>query len=330
MKKSMNIVYASNDRYARHLAVSLVSLLDHNKDVGDLRIFVLSLNLSEKVKERLKKAAAGFGRELKFLELGDLKERFSYQVDTGGFDLSIMARLFLGEVLPEEIERVLYLDCDTVVLSSLRKLWGTDLGDAVLGAVMEPTIYPAVKEKIGLLPSEPYYNSGVLLIDMVQWRAENVQQMLLDFYRSMDGKLFAGDQDTINGALKGRIKSLSPRYNFFTNYRYYRYSHLTRLSPIYKVIGEGELGAAKKRPAILHFMGDERPWKEGNLNHYRKAYEYYLARTPWAKTPRDKGSRLYMAAYHLMDYATFLCPLMRDTISARFGMQVVNSRKKGS
>uniref|UniRef100_UPI00326065B4 hypothetical protein n=1 Tax=Clostridium sp. NkU-1 TaxID=1095009 RepID=UPI00326065B4 len=74
-------------------------------------------------------------------------------------------------------------------------------------------------------------------------------------------------------------------------------------------------------------MGDERPWKQGNLNHYRRAYDYYLSLTPWAGTPKEKGSRLYMAAYHLMDYATFICPPVRDFVSARFGMQVINSRK---
>ena len=324
----MNVVYASNDNYARHLAVSLYSLLDHNRDIGDIHIYVLSMNLSPEAKEGLKKVTDGFGRKLTVIELGNLKERFSYEVDTGGSDLSIMARLFIKDVLPEKVSRVLYLDCDTVVLSSLRKLWETDLGTAILGAVMEPTIYPAVKEEIGLFPSDPYYNSGVLLIDMDRWREEDAQKQLLDFYRFMGGKLFAGDQDTINGALKGKIKPLFPRYNFFTNYRYYRYSHLIRLSPVYGEIGENGFREAKRHPAVLLFMGDERPWKEGNLNHYRKAYEYYLSLTPWAGAPKEKGSRLYMAAYHLMDYATFLCPAVRDLVSSRFGMQVINSRKR--
>lgn len=323
----MNVVYASNDNYARHLAVSLYSLMDHNRETPDIHAYVLSMGLSGQSRERLKTVADIFGRELTVIELGDLKGRFSYEVDTGGFDLSIMARLFIGEVLPEETDRILYLDCDTVVLSSLNRLWETKLGSFLMGAVMEPTIYPSIKEEIGLLPEAPYFNSGVLLIDMKRWREENAQKQLLDFYRSMGGKLFAGDQDTINGALKGRIKPLSPRYNFFTNYRYFRYRHLVRLSPVYGKLTKRGFKEAKKHPAILHFMGDERPWKEGNLNHYRRTYEHYLSRTPWAGEPKEKGSRIYMAAYHLMDYATFICPSLRDFVSRRFGMQVVNSRK---
>lgn len=323
----MNVVYASNDNYARHLAVSLYSLLEHNREASDIHAYILSMGLSGQTRARLKTVADAFGRKLTVIELGDLKERFSYKVDTGGFDLSIMARLFIGEVLPEEADRVLYLDCDTVVLTSLKSLWEKDLGTFMLGAVMEPTIYPSVKEEIGLLPEAPYFNSGVLLIDLKRWREENAQKQLLDFYCSMGGKLFAGDQDTINGALKGRIKPLSPRYNFFTNYRYFRYGHLVRLSPVYGNLTKKGFLQAKKHPAILHFMGDERPWKQGNRNHYRRVYEHYLSLTPWAGTPKEKGSRLYMVFYHLMDYATFLCPSLRDFVSRRFGMQVINSRK---
>ncbi|WP_277409284.1 glycosyltransferase family 8 protein [Lacrimispora xylanisolvens] len=156
----MNIVYASNDKFARHLAVSLYSLLDRNQKIETLDVWVLSMGLSRESKDRLCGIAQEFDRELSVIELGNLKERFSHEVDTGGFDLSIMARLFLGDVLPEHVERVLYLDCDTVILSSLEKLWKADLGPFLLGAVMEPTIYPCIKEEIGLRPEEPYFNSG--------------------------------------------------------------------------------------------------------------------------------------------------------------------------
>lgn len=323
----MNIVYASNDNYARHLAVSLYSFLEHHREEEVLKVYILSMGLTEETRGRLETMAEGFGRQVDFIELGSLKERFSYQVDTGGFDISIMARLFVGEVLPESVDRILYLDCDTVVLGSLRSLWKTDLHLAVAAAVMEPTIYSEVKEQIGLEQGEPYFNSGVLLIDLKRWREEKVQEQLLDFYGRKGGRLFAGDQDTINGGLKGRIKPLPPAFNFFTNYRYYRYNHLVRLSPVYGKISKEAFLKAKAHPVVLHYMGDERPWVAGNLNHYRLAYTRYLAKTPWRGAPKEKGKRLYMLLYHLMDYVTFICPPVRDMISKHFGMKAVYSRK---
>lgn len=109
----MNVIYASNDGYARHLGTSLYSLLDRNQLEETITIYLLSVGMSQENQSRLKQIAGYFDRSLKVIELGDLKERFPYEVDTGGFDISAMGRLFVGAVLPETVERALYLDCDT-------------------------------------------------------------------------------------------------------------------------------------------------------------------------------------------------------------------------
>ncbi len=328
----MNVVYASNDKYARHLAVSMYSLFERNQVMERIRVFVLAVDLSEESRQRLWTIAERFDRELVLIPMGDLKERFPYKVDTGGFDISAMGRLFVGTMLPKEVDRVLYLDCDTVVLASLKKLWETNLGGRLLGAVMEPTIYTKVKESIGLGREEPYFNSGVLLIDVRRWREEEAERRLVEFYGKLGGKTFACDQDTLNGALRGQIKSISPRYNFFTNYRYFHYGDLVGQSPSYRAVPKDLFVRAKRHPAILHYAGDERPWKAGNLGHYRKAYEQYLALTPWRGTPREGGGfsqRIYLFAYHMMDYLTWICPPARRAVSSRLGMKAVENRAAG-
>lgn len=324
----MNLVYASNDAYVRHLAVSMCSLFDRNRQCPAITVYVLSLGLSKEHVDGLEQIAKEYGRELVLLEMGELKERFGFQVDTGGYDISIMARLFLGEMLPEKVRRVLYLDCDTVVVQPLRGLWETELGECLVGAVMEPTIYPEVKEAIDLNDADPYYNSGVLLVDVTRWREEGIQEKLVDFWRKKGGKLFASDQDVLNGSLKGKIKPLPPRYNFFTNYRYFSYGDLIRRCPCYRAVTREMFAAAKKRPAVIHYMGDERPWIRGNWNHYRRAYERYLAMTAWAGAPKEKGKELYMLAYHVMDYVTVLCPKARWLISRKLGRKMIEARAK--
>ena len=324
----MHVVYVSNDAYARHLAVSAASLYDRNRDEEELQVWVLSAGISPESRKKLEQIAGAYGREIRVLELGEIRDRFDYDVDTGGFDISTMGRLFIGQILPETVKRVLYLDCDTVVSGSLKPLWTAPLQGHVLAAVMEPTIYETVKQEIGLGPEEPYFNAGVLLVDLEAWRREDVQGQLLRFYREKGGKLFACDQDAINGVLKGRILPLPPRYNFFTNYRYYRYGDLLRHAPWYEAVTAEAFRTAKRHPAILHFCGDERPWIAGNLGHYRKIYESYLARTPWAGTPKETGKELYMLLYHLMDYVTAVCPAARWEISRRFGMGVIENRKQ--
>ncbi|MBQ7795273.1 MAG: glycosyltransferase family 8 protein [Lachnospiraceae bacterium] len=324
----MNILYASNDGFVRHLGTSMCSLFEKNRDAREITVYVLSLGLSEENQRKLREIADRYDRKIEILELGDIRERFDFEVDTGGYDISIMGRLFMGEMLPKTVDRVLYLDCDTVIVRSLARMWKENLGGAVLGAVMEPTIYTAVKESIGLSEDDGYYNSGVLLVDLARWREEHVQEKLLAFLKEKGGTLFASDQDLLNGALKGKIHTLMPSCNFFPNYRYFSYKTLVDHAPSYQVVSKEEFLKAKKHPVIIHYMGDERPWIRGNLNHYRLAYEKYLEMTPWAGTPKEKGKEIYMLIYHLMDYVTAVCPEVRWYISKKFGMKAVMSRKK--
>ena len=322
----MKIVYASNDNYARHLGVSMCSLFDSNRGAKELEVYILSIGIGADSRRKLEEIAARYGRKLFYVEMEDLKERISFSVDTGRFDISTLGRLFIGEVLPSEVERCIYLDCDTAVVRSLDRLWQADLGGAVIGAVQEPTIYRKVKEAIGLREDEPYYNAGMLLVDLKAWRRAETGKRLMDFYGERDGRLLANDQDVINGSLKGRIRSLPPKYNFFPNYRYFPYGALVSYAPVYGEVTKKQFQAAKRRPVIIHYMGDERPWIAGNLNHYRRAYEKYLAQTGWAGTPKTPGKRLYMLAYHGMDYLTAICPRVRFAIGRRLGVKMMEDQ----
>lgn len=324
----MNILYASNDGYARHLGVSLYSLLEHNKKSEEITVYLLSVGMSGENQERLAGIAGEFGRKFIPVELGDLRERFSGTVDTRGFDISAMARLFAADVLPETVDKILYLDCDTVVLGDIAQLWKREMGRNLVGMVPEPTVYEEMKSQIGLTKDDPYYNSGVLLMNLKGWRQEHVSEMLLQFYGDMGGNLFACDQDTLNGALRGRIMTVSPRYNFLTNYRYFRYQTLAGLNASYEEIGKEEYEAARRHPVVIHYAGDERPWIAGNHNHYRKYYEIYLSRTPWKDTPKETGKEFYMMLYWGMNHLTLLCPPARLWISRHFGMKVIDARKQ--
>lgn len=327
-KERVNIIYASNDGYACHLAASLVSLMENNRQIPHLDVYVLSVGMCGEYQERLKAIAAGYGRQLWTIELGNLRERFDYDIDTRGFDISAMARLFAPQVLPDAVEKALYLDCDTIVCGSVASLYETELGENLVGMVMEPTAYGPMRRAIGLTKDDPYYNSGVLLMALGQWRVQNVLKQLLEFYAASEGNLFACDQDTLNGALRGRILSLPPKYNFFTNYLYFRYSTLTSVCSAYERVGKKNFDEAKRFPVILHYLGDERPWIQGNHNHYRKLYETYLAMTPWRGMEKVKGKFLYMQVWWILNHLTWLCPQARLWISRQFGMKIIDRRKK--
>ena len=152
----------------------------------------------------------------------------------------------------------------------------------------------------------------MLLIDLDRWRAEGTEKTVLDYYREKGGALLAPDQDALNGALAGHICPLPPRYNFGSVQIYYPWKAQKRMSapaPFYPT--EQAYQQAAFPPAIIHFLGEERPWREGNRHPYRAAYEAALAKTPWRGAPMESGWQTYFRCFDLFNRLTRPFPLLR-------------------
>ena len=312
----MNVVYAANENYVEHLCASLISLLENNKK--ELKIYIVSVGISKKSKKILSDTALIYNKSLNFINFEDISKKFTYKPDTSRFDITALGRLFLGELLPKNIEKVIYLDCDTIILRDLSALFRVDLKSKLLGAVPEPTVYPRLKTDIGMYKDAIYYNSGVLLIDLKQWRETEATKSVVNYLESINDCCLFADQDAINGAFMNRIHTLSPKYNFFSNYKYWRYEDLVKLSPSYRLIPKANFESAKAHPALVHFAGDERPWKTGSLNYYKKAYRKYKKLSYFAAYPLEKANVFYMFAYHCMNLITPIFPWLRLYLSETF------------
>ena len=314
----MNIVYVVNEAYVSILGTSLYSLYENNKTETLLDVYLIQTGISEKSIKLLESLADSFERSISIINFEDIKQRRELDFIENKFDISVMARLFVDELLPKHLDRVLYIDCDTLVLRSLHKLFHMDFADKTIAAVAEPTINLLVKEKIGIALRQIYFNSGVLLIDLNRYREKKFRQRVLAYYDNIKENTVFSDQDAINGALCHHIRVLSPRYNFFANYRYWSYEALIKYSPSYRLIPRRVYESTKKAPVILHFAGDERPWYEGNFNPYKKLYRSYQSKTPWKGVKLKSKSRLYLGFYHLMNIMTLLCPKLRIKISDEY------------
>lgn len=318
---AMNIVYASDEGYCPHMAVSIASLIEHNQS-EQLTFHILSDGISMETEDALRSMVQRAGKRITFYPIEHLMEALRGQIadlDTGRFRITTLARLLMGSVLPRMVTKVLYLDCDTVVLRSLAPLYRLHLGDCIAAMAAEPTIYPEVKAQLGLTEEDCYYNAGMMLLNLSAWRMEDLEAMCFAYYNQMGGRLPFNDQDVLNHVLQGRIRRVGQRYNFISNYYYYRYATLCGKSASF-ASGESKesFHVAKHHPVIVHFATDERPWNRGSRNHYRRAYSVYRKQTPFAAVPLVKGKELYMVLYHGMNIVTFLCPALRQLISDRY------------
>lgn len=325
----MNIVYVSNEAYAGYLGVSLYSLYESNKEEKDLEVYIISTGIRRASRERLFATAKIFKRSLHLIDFSDIRERFEEGESAGKFDISAMGRLFVGELLPAHVKRLIYLDCDTIILRPLGRLWKKSLRGNLLAAAPEPTVSEEMRQDIGIGRNWVYFNSGVLLIDLERWRREGIKNRILRYYENIRAKSVFADQDAINGALAGRIGMLPPEYNFFSNYKYWRYEGLVRISPYYRLVPRHRYECAKLHPAIIHFAGEERPWNKGCMNYYKRAYDKYKALSLWKGEPEVGGKRIFMLAYHVMNRMTLLFPGLRQRIS-RMYLEEQKKKRRGA
>ena len=89
--------------------------------------------------------------------------RAHYSIDT-------YTRLWIADLFPEDVDKVLYLDSDIIVAGDIGALWRTEMGDAVLGAVTIPGSTRCAAFDIP--ESYGYFNSGVLLVNLARWRGD--------------------------------------------------------------------------------------------------------------------------------------------------------------
>lgn len=316
----MNIIYASNNAYAQYLGISMFSLFDNNQDLDEIVVYILSQEINSENIERLYTIAKRYQRTIKFIDVSEFQKLIPFDFSTSGFNSIVLSRLFLCEYLPVEVERALYLDCDIIINASIGELDRIALNQYYVAAV--PELYMPVDKKalIGFEPDETYYNAGVLLINLSLWRSMNLESAFMDYYRSMNGRLLYNDQDIINYCCKNKILMLSHTYNMSTNLAYFPRYFVKRLQPAYDTSLKYSYMQILKKPVIIHYMGDERPWIAGNYNKYRRQYEYYYKKSPWKNVPLVQGQRIYMSCYHILNVITLICPWFRIMFSKLIGV----------
>ena len=123
----MNIVYSSSDSYSPVAGVSLLSLLENNQSSAQLNVFIIDNGISDKNKEKFRKTCNKFGRKLTFIPIANIEKLAGASIDTGRLNISTFARLFYATLLPDDGEKVIHIDCDTMVMTSLEPFWNTDM-----------------------------------------------------------------------------------------------------------------------------------------------------------------------------------------------------------
>ena len=170
-------------------------------------------------------------------------------------------RLFAARYLPQQLERILYLDPDLVVLHSLRSLYQIDFDSKLFAAashIESRTFRELNRRRLHLSEHAKYLNSGVMMINLALLRKES-PQTIIDYIQSHKASLLLPDQDVLNALYADRTVPLDPLvYNLGEKYLRLKNLHLPPQEKL-------TLDWVRSNTAIVHYYGRNKPWKE----HYR-------------------------------------------------------------
>lgn len=283
MTTVLRIVVTTDERYAMPTAASVRSIIDHRATGDTLQITVLGSDLSGHTRLRLARSWHGAPRCAVTFAPVDLT-RFAGLPTTSAvgatLTTSVYARLIIGELLPTSWNRVVYLDSDTITRHPLTDLWTTDLHGNLLGAVRDdytPTLgspygLPACQQH-GLDPDLPYFNSGVMLIDLDLWRRTHAGDQAMHYLAQHGDDIRLFDQDALNAVAAKRWQPLDTSWNVTGYWR----QPQRRTGRHHDIL---------TRARIRHFAGHGKPWDPDPLDVPDTGLFFdSLARTDWATEP---------------------------------------------
>ena len=264
----MNVLYASDDNYAPILSVSIASLFEHNI-ATPISVNIIDDGISDKNKDVISKLPQTTNHVINYIKKDVKNELRNINMKLDRGSISQFSRLFIQEILSPDYERVLYLDCDTLILDDLSELYNTDLHKNVAGGVLDAFSKWHYKA-LGLGENDIYINSGVMLIDLKRWKEEKIENRYIYEIIKRNGEILQGDQGLINIVLKGKVQMLPVRYDLMCYNYDFSYNEMMTYRKPFKYYKEQDISEAKESPAIIHFTtsyASMRPWQRDDCDH---------------------------------------------------------------
>ena len=247
MTDAQHVAFCISDNYSSIVAVTLQSFVDHHTNESVFIFHIVSEALSADNLAYLKSVIAQ--RSSWQLVYHPIEAKNLAHIPTSSFTIHTWYRIFLDQLLSEEVEKVLYLDADTLIASSIDELFRIPLENMAIGAAIDSQNFITVtKQRIGFPQQHTYICAGVLLMNLSYWREHNIAQQILDWAIANAHRLKCPDQDAINVVLKDKILVLPAKWGIIARNFLYDAFYQTE-----------EAAEAYHHPCIIHYAGCA-PW----------------------------------------------------------------------
>ena len=268
----MTIVYASDKNYAALTAISAVSALKHNPGA---QIVLLGYNLEKDSQELVRSRVERCGGSFFYCDISPSIKRLVDEGYNGYTSYAAYARIFIPDILKGD-GRILYIDGDTLVNGSFDELMKMDMHGCPFALSVDCVPF-SFRKAINVPADVPYFNSGVMLMDLKMWRERLCTERFLYELAHPQGPNPLGDQDIFVRIFPGEIALMAPKWNFISHFFLFSYNGLARIVGGRKLLlfTKEAFEEAQKDPRVYHFLGHTlgRPWYTSSLHPMRKRYQ---------------------------------------------------------
>lgn len=266
----MDIVCSTDNNYVQHCCCMLASLLENNKDEKH-SVHVLSEGLTDEYLKQIEDVVDTYQGQFFYYAVDPSCLKSCPIKATDHLSIATYYRLLIAELLPTQLDRVLYLDCDIVIDGSLKELWNTLLEGYALAAIEEMGSSAVdVYERLGYDAKYGYFNAGVLLINLKYWRKNDLTKVFFQYMVLHSDKLRAHDQDILNALLHDKCLHVSPKWN--VEEAFYHYYMIKK----WKKWDKNEMKSILFNPLVLHYSWKPKPWEKSCRHPFRLKYFEYL------------------------------------------------------
>ncbi|MBI0068333.1 MULTISPECIES: glycosyltransferase family 8 protein [unclassified Snodgrassella] len=261
----LHVLLCFDDKYAFPAGINMYSII-HNNPNRELHFHLFMQNVSVENQSKIAELSS------KFVSITQYSINNKFRIhsnNTKFFPISACLRIIAPLIISQNVKKLLYIDSDTICLSSLDELFNTDLNDKIIAAVADVENTQVSQCKKFQLEYGSYFNSGVMLYNLENWNEANITKLALNLLNEGIEYKFP-DQDVLNILLKDKIYFVPKKFNSIL-YTAQSFENKQKV----------EKEAVEKGAVIIHYTAGCKPWFK---LHLTPIYKKYIYDSPWKNT----------------------------------------------
>jgi len=262
MNKNINNIVIITDANYAVPARTLCNSILKNSINSCIKINILGIELLEEDIKKFKQLSS----QINIISMEDNFKTLNFQhqyVSKASLYKFLLPKIFPG------IDKILYLDCDILVLKNINSVFSIDINNVYAAVVKDMPAMYSMKLHIQMELNN-YFNSGVMLLNLEKMRKDFISEKLIKLKKEKKFQRYFMDQNELNYIFGDKVNYISPKYNFMSSIGHYE---INEIASFYELKYD-EAKEIYDNPVIWHLTGHPKIWNQVDSEDFLKWYQY--------------------------------------------------------